>query len=1424
MLTSVERRITPFLGLTGVKVKGSPTYSSFPTCETPAGQVKLPTAAFMRPPLIVSAGLTYKNMVMVLDIKMDVDFDFIRHWLDACSRHDTNAAAEHEDFMDIDEPSDVATHRPPFSLLEPSGLGINKGVPGGNSDVTPSAPSISDLPDDGIEECRPHPKTKPDIVSEMPCQWSPHVSVSVPYITEAPRSSRSKKLLQQIGAIRGTLFPNYLEFRMTGPEQFTLDQPLRLQDQILNHVSSLETLIKEHNEKAGALITPIRLTFGEEVDGDKGKDKEKGVAEVDDDLKKPYKEVLESPFTRRIIEFSAPSHRMPTNLRIYDGSTDPDDHISHFVGAANQGEWEMPVCCRMFQQTLDGPARRWFDRMPNGCIDSWANLRERFVERFALRRRCSKDPTEVSKIVRRANETLPNFKERWTEEMGYILSRRERGENWMNSPITFPPILSDEVSDEPLIIEAEVEGYLVRRVFVDQDAALQVMFEHCFRNLCPTIQARLTQTHTELVGFSGEQLLPMRKIELEVMFGSEGLSRRTTMRFTVVQASSPYNIILGRTGMRELRAISSTTYAMMKFPTPRGISTLVPDGMRFLNADSWKFSSACRFQLINLLKENKDVFAWQPSDMAGIPRRISQHSLNVNPSIAPMPQKRRVLGPEKSEAVTKEVKEWVKAVRPVRYPTWISNPVLVKKADDTWRMCIDFKNLNSACPKDYYPLPEIDMKIEAVMGSNLPEDGEGHDNGHRGDLRQSEEGQHEAKSKKMLIRSEGMKIPRVHGHLRGNPSQPQENEGSGRYAIPKNPKRDAKPKWEARSVESLLIPISRTGLPFFDTLKNITKENRNDFRWTEAAEQAFQELKNKRSPDGGPRGKQTPIRYVSRTLHEAEKNYAPLEKLALCLLHLSRRLRRYFEAHPIKVITDQPVKQILNKPEASEKLAKYAVDLGAYNITYTPRNSVKGQVLADFPNEVPVETKNLEICILADDKRVEEWTLFTDDSSSLKGAGVGLVLVNPAGTEYTYAVSALKVKVDSKLVACQLNGEFVASSDGMAKYLAKAKELVASFKKFSIENVPRNQNQKADVLSKLASVAFNHLTKEILVEVLSAKSVEAQEVNAIVEEDEDNWMTPIIKCLEEGIWPKDENEARALRMKLSQYVMEQGILFKKSYLAPMLRWILLAIYASRHQRSRGQMRFMPDTWSGTKIPEDKANIHHVAMAILSVGAGYPRSPPGGSGKTEIHYVAIDYFTKWMEAKPLAKITGKEVKKFVWENIVCRFGLPRVIVTDNGTQLVNDPFKGWCEKWKIKQMNTTVVHPQANGLVERANKSLMHSLKARLGRERVGWVDEIPNILWAHRTMLKTRFSLAYGSEAVIPAEIGMPTYRTIQWNEAENEEEMRLNLDLIQERRETTTIREAKYKKKVEQYYNKRARPVSFKVGDFYIVGTKPVD
>ncbi|GKE96538.1 reverse transcriptase domain-containing protein, partial [Tanacetum coccineum] len=175
-------------------------------------------------------------------------------------------------------------------------------------------------------------------------------------------------------------------------------------------------------------------------------------------------------------------------------------------------------------------------------------------------------------------------------------------------------------------------------------------------------------------------------------------------------------------------------------------------------------------------------------------------------------------------------------------------------------------------------------------------------------------------------------------------------------------------------------------------------------------------------------------------------------------------------------------------------------------------------------------------------------------------------------------------------------------------------------------------------------------------------------------------------------------------------------------------------------------------------------------------------PPARGGANFV-IVAIDYFTKWMEAKPLVKITGKEV--------------------------INDPFKSWCGRFEIHQMNTAVVHPQTNGLVERANRSLMEGIKTRLRREKAGWVDELPNVLWAHQTLIKqnngeTPFSITYGSEVVIPAEIGIPTYRTLMIREGYNKEEMRLNLDLLQERREAAVVREVRYKTKMEQYYRPR--------------------
>ncbi|GKA73304.1 reverse transcriptase domain-containing protein [Tanacetum coccineum] len=181
---------------------------------------------------------------------------------------------------------------------------------------------------------------------------------------------------------------------------------------------------------------------------------------------------------------------------------------------------------------------------------------------------------------------------------------------------------------------------------------------------------------------------------------------------------------------------------------------------------------------------------------------------------------------------------------------------------------------------------------------------------------------------------------------------------------------------------------------------------------------------------------------------------------------------------------------------------------------------------------------------------------------------------------------------------------------------------------------------------------------------------------------------------------------------------------------------------------------------------------------------------------------------------------RKVKKLVWDNIVCRFGLLGEIVSDNDKQFSDNPFKDWCEKLNITQRFALVKHPQSNGLVERANRSLGEGIKARLGEGNKNWIEEISHVLWAHRTMIKsshgdTPFSLTYGTEDVIPAEIEMPTYRTAVVDVVHNDEELRLNLDLQEERREHAALREANAKLKMTKYYNVRVRGVTFRPKDF---------
>jgi hypothetical protein len=155
------------------------------------------------------------------------------------------------------------------------------------------------------------------------------------------------------------------------------------------------------------------------------------------------------------------------------------------------------------------------------------------------------------------------------------------------------------------------------------------------------------------------------------------------------------------------------------------------------------------------------------------------------------------------------------------------------------------------------------------------------------------------------------------------------------------------------------------------------------------------------------------------------------------------------------------------------------------------------------------------------------------------------------------------------------------------------------------------------------------------------------------------------------------------------------------------------------------------------------------------------------GSLKFLLVATDYFTKWVEAEALKNIGQNDVRKFLWRNIVTRFGIWRALISDNGTQFKNSAIKDFCAEHGIKHHFSSVGYPQGNGQAEASNKVVLAGLKRRLEAAKGKWVEELPTVLWAFRTTPRrstgeTPYSLAFGSEAVIPLEVNFPTLRTIQ--------------------------------------------------------------
>ena len=203
-------------------------------------------------------------------------------------------------------------------------------------------------------------------------------------------------------------------------------------------------------------------------------------------------------------------------------------------------------------------------------------------------------------------------------------------------------------------------------------------------------------------------------------------------------------------------------------------------------------------------------------------------------------------------------------------------------------------------------------------------------------------------------------------------------------------------------------------------------------------------------------------------------------------------------------------------------------------------------------------------------------------------------------------------------------------------------------------------------------------------------------------------------------------------------------------------------------------------------------------------------------------VAIEYLTKWIEAEPVSSISASTVKKFIWKNIVCRFAVPRRIISDNGTQFASSQVRDLCRKLGIKQQFSFVEHPQTNGQAEAANKVILRALKRRILTTKSLWPEEISRILWAYhttpqKTTHETPFSLVYGTDALLPIEVGNLPDRLHRSTTEENDRDIRANLDVLEEVRELARVTGEATKRRVERKYKTKVVPRSFKENDLVL-------
>uniref|UniRef100_A0A2N9EM86 Reverse transcriptase n=1 Tax=Fagus sylvatica TaxID=28930 RepID=A0A2N9EM86_FAGSY len=763
--------------------------------------------------------------------------------------------------------------------------------------------------------------------------------------------------------------------------------------------------------------------------------------------------------------------------------------------------------------------------------------------------------------------------------------------------------------------------------------------------------------------------------------------------------------------------------------------------------------------LIALLREFHEIFAWSYQDMPGLDTDIVVHKI------------------------------------PLKSRMQASNIVPVPKKDGKVRMCVDYRDLNRASPKDNFPLPHIDTLVDNTATNAVFSFMDGFSGYNQIKMAEEDKSKtafvthwgtfvydvmpfglknagatyqramvtlfhdmihHEIEDLRKLFQrlkkyqlrlnpnkcAFGVTSGKLLGFIvsgRGIEIDPAKVQAIRSMPAPKTEKEIRSFLGRINYIARFIAQLTATCEPLFKLLR---KDDVPSFYILTVQEASMGCMLGQQDETGK---KEQAIYYLSKKFTEPETRYLLVEKTCCALAWASKKLRQYMLYYTTWLVSRMdPIKYIFEKPALTGKIARWQVLLSEFDILFVARKAIKGQAIADYLADYPSEQLELmdsefpdEDVMTVDEDNHGRWKLYFDGAANAVGSGIGAVLVSPKGQQTPIAVKLgfdctnNMTEYEACIVVSQTNGEWQARDPKLIPYQRYISRLVPKFKYITFTYTPRAHNHFADALATLASL---NQAKECM--------------NVEAEIDNKPWYYDIKRFIQDREYPPraTENEKKYIRRMAFQFFLSGEILYKRTHDATLLRCV--------------------DAEEGQSI--DSRDARGID------GSPCQRTLPGPE----------DYESWLLLGHPVCEEQHHLPLRNARNAHHRQCFQPKQPHDGSAMPAVQDPAPQLCSI------------PSED---ERSRRSCQQKLRTSVGA---------------------TPYSLVYGMEAVLPVEVEIPSLRILsqtQLEEAEWAQARYEQLNFIDEKRLAALCHGQLYQRRIERAYNKKARPRTFQPGDLVL-------